>query len=72
MLENFPVRRLDPDSYLNPFDCGDQDLNDFFRSDTANYAQELLAVTYTFEDKNNTVAFFSVLNDAIINQDSQT
>ncbi|MBI5741530.1 MAG: GNAT family N-acetyltransferase [Nitrospirae bacterium] len=69
MLEKFPIIRLEPDSKLKPFDCGDLDLNDFFHTDTANYARELLAVTYAFENNNETVAFFSVLNDAIINKD---
>ena len=72
MLEKFPIIRLEPDSELKHFDCGDQDLNDFFYNDTANYSQELLAVTYTFENNSETVAFFSVLNDAIINKDRLT
>jgi GNAT superfamily N-acetyltransferase len=72
LLEKFPIIRLEPDSELKHFDCGDQDLNDFFFNDTANYSQELLAVTYTFENNSETVAFFSVLNDAIINKDRLT
>lgn len=74
MIENFPLRRIAPDSKLKPFDCGNdnednRDLNDFFANDALNFTKELLTVTYTFEDEHKTVAFFSVLNDKIINKD---
>lgn len=71
MIEQFIFRRLDFDSEIKPFDCGDSDLNEFFQKDTLNYLKQLLAVTYVFEDKHQTVAFFSVLNDRISGEDSE-
>lgn len=70
MIEQFTFRRLDLDAKIKPFDCGDSDLNEFFQKDALNYLRQLLAVTYVFEDKQQTVAFFSVLNDRISGEDS--
>lgn len=71
MIEQFTFRRLDLDAKIKPFDCGDSDLNEFFQKDALNYLRQLLAVTYVFEDKQQTVAFFSVLNDRISGEDSE-
>lgn len=65
MIEQFTFQRIELDSELKPFDCGDNDLNDFFCNDAINYLRHLLAVTYVFENDNKTIAFFSVLNDRI-------
>ena len=69
MIEQFTFRRLETDSDCKTFDCSDNDLNDFFLNDSKEYLKQLLAVTYVFEDKNNTIAFFSVLNDKISSED---
>ena len=69
-LEDLDFIRLDLSSTLKDFDCSDDDLNDFFHNDSFEYSRELLAVTYTFENEDETVAFFSVSNDKIINKDS--
>jgi GNAT superfamily N-acetyltransferase len=71
MIEQFTFRRLDLDSKIKPFDCGDSDLNEFFQKDALNYLRQLLAVTYVFENKQQTVAFFSLLNDRISGEDSE-
>jgi len=63
--------RLTPEQEIKPFDCGDCDLNDFLFQDAKNYFNELYAVTYLLENKNNTVAFFSVLNDKISFEDTK-
>ena len=65
MIERFLYRRLTVNFQVKPFNCGDSDLNDAIK-----YLQQLLTVTYVFESENETVAFFSVLNDKIINKDS--
>lgn len=65
MLSTYRLIRLTPDHKIKPFDCGDQDLNDFLHTDAHNFHQELIAVTYIIEDDANTIAFFSVLNDKI-------
>lgn len=72
MIGKFQYRRLTVDYNVKTFDCGDSDLNEFFLKDAVNYLRQLLAVTYVFESKDETVAFFSVLNDKIINKDTET
>jgi len=71
MIEQFSFRRIELVSKIKPFDCGDSDLNEFFQKDALDYLRQLLAVTYVFEDKKQTVAFFSVLNDRISGEDSE-
>jgi GNAT superfamily N-acetyltransferase len=50
-----------------PFNCGDNDLDDFLTNAAKRFQQDLLAVTYILEDpeKKETVAFFSLFNDNI-------
>lgn len=57
--------RLTPDYQIKNFNCGDDDLNDFFHNSSFEYLNKLLAVTYIIEDNDNTVAFFSLSNDKI-------
>jgi hypothetical protein len=47
------------------FDCGDTDLNEFFFSDSKLVCRELIAVTYAWIEDNQTLAYFSISNDAI-------
>lgn len=52
----------------SPFDCGHDDLNDFFANDVKNYSEELLGKTYCFtldEDPSIIVCAFTVSNDSI-------
>lgn len=69
LLDKLTLTRLSPDSAPKQFDCGDDDLNEFFRKDAAAYGHQLLAVTYVFENDSETAAFFSVLNDKISYED---
>lgn len=57
---------------LKKFDCGDDELNDFFRNDAFAHKQELLAEIYSFSITKATkkgllpsVAFVSFNNDAV-------
>lgn len=60
-LEDFYFTRLSKEKETVHFDCGDIDLNDFIHNDAWAYQQELLSVTYLFENKEkHVVAFFSV------------
>ena len=69
-LSDFRFSILTGDTQVASFDCGDRDLNDFFRSDAMLYKNELLAVTYCFEDINGKViAFFSISNDSLVDKD---
>ena len=57
--------RLTQEHEIKPFDCGDEDLNDFLLNSSKQYLEQLLAVTYIFEDDKNSLAFYSLLNDRI-------
>ena len=59
------IVRLTQEHTFKPFDCGEDDLNDFLLQDAKQYAKGLLAVTYVIEDDDMTVAFFSLSNDRI-------
>lgn len=67
------LKRLNPNDSIKPFDCGDTDLNGFLLEDdnsvsnARHHTNELLAVTYLIEDedKERTIAYFSLLNDKI-------
>lgn len=51
-----------------PFDCENNDLNDFFANDVLNYTSELLGKSYCFtldSNENIIVAAFTISNDSI-------
>ncbi|MDR1324301.1 MAG: GNAT family N-acetyltransferase [Candidatus Margulisbacteria bacterium] len=64
------IKALEPkDSFL--FDCGDDDMNDFFHNDAVPHTELLLAKTYVYYDTdtpNQAIGFFTVLNDSIKGQ----
>jgi len=69
-LADFRIARLNGEFDFSYFDCGDDDLNDFLISDAINYQNQLLAVTYLLLDHNNkALAFFSLSNDSLKDQD---
>lgn len=68
--QNFIFRRLDADHERPAFDCGDNDLNEFFHSDSIKGSKELISVTYSVERNNEMVAFFCVSNDSIRSEDT--
>jgi len=69
-LKDLQFTRLSQRNETKDFDCGDDDLNDFIRNDAWNYQNELLSVTYLFENKQSeVVAFFSVSNDSLKDAD---
>ena len=50
------------------FDCGHEDLNDFFKNDSYNYSSQLLGKTYCFlldENPHEIVCAFTISNDSI-------
>jgi len=69
VLEEYNLIRLETGYTLKKFDCGDKDLNEFYKKDSFDYLKQLLAVTYIFEAKNKAVAFYSVSNDRIAIRD---
>ena len=61
----YTLKRLTPEHVMLPFDCGDEDLNEFCVKDSYFYQKELLAVTYYVENETETVLFFSLINDKL-------
>jgi predicted GNAT family N-acyltransferase len=69
-LQDLSFIRLADGKERAKFDCGDEDLNDFIHNDAWNYQKQLLTVTWLFEDiQENIIAFFSVSNDSLKDQD---
>ena len=60
-----PFTRLNPDGIAPEFDCGDEDLNEFFTKDASDWQKGLLAVTYYLYLQNKAVLYFSLSNDKI-------
>lgn len=67
--DNLEIIRLGHSDKVLYFDCGDEDLNEFFLKDSLAYTKELLSVTYVYVKEDKTVLFFSVSNDKISLQD---
>ena len=65
------VAKLTGSYVIKSFDCGVPDLNDFLFNDAKTYLRYLSSVTYLFENKNKTIAYYSLLND-LLNIDSHT
>ncbi|RLJ15938.1 GNAT family N-acetyltransferase [bacterium endosymbiont of Escarpia laminata] len=69
MVDPFEIKRLDPEHPRPPFNCSDQDLNEFYQQDSITSGEQLLSVTYVALHDKNVIAFFSVSNDAIKKED---
>lgn len=50
---------------IKPFDCGDADLNGFLSEDALAFHNKHIGKTFLLTDKENIVAYFSLLNDKI-------
>ncbi|GHS96637.1 hypothetical protein FACS189421_02050 [Bacteroidia bacterium] len=62
---NIKEKRIDHTMIIKPFDCGDEDLNEFLLEKSNNYQMELLATTFVFEDEIKTLAYYSIFNDSL-------
>lgn len=62
---DFTIRRLSSDDDLDPFTCGDDDLDEFIRNDAFDYLNERLAISYVVGIRNEIVAYFSIANDRL-------
>ena len=56
LKENHPIK---------PFDCEDDDLNDFLFNKALLYQKELLATTFVIESEERILGYYSVLNDSL-------
>jgi predicted GNAT family N-acyltransferase len=64
-LTELSLIRLEEDTIIKPFDCGDSDLNDFLFNKSKNYLKEHLATTFIIENNDTTYAYYSILNDSL-------
>jgi GNAT superfamily N-acetyltransferase len=63
--KHLQFKRLEENTPVLSFDCGDADLNDFLLNDAKNYLKSMLAVTYLIVDENEIVAYFCLSNDGL-------
>ena len=63
------IIRLTEETEIKPFDCGDNDLNDFLSNDAKNYLSSLFAVTYLIQQETETIAYFTLSNDSVTRYD---
>lgn len=64
-LEGFSLIKVEGNTIIKPFDCGDDDLNDFLFNKSKSYSKDLLATTFIIENHENTVAYYSIFNDSL-------
>ncbi len=62
-------KRLDAQEEIAEFDCGNDDLNDFFLRDWKEGCNQLISVTYSASKDGEIVGYFCVSNDAIRKKD---
>lgn len=70
MLSEYSLIELKNETALKPFNCSDDDLNDFFANKAKLYSNELLATTYILEKGDVTVAYYSIFNDSLAIEES--
>ena len=64
-LQDVSVLVLTENHSIKPFDCEDDDLNDFLFNKALLYQKELLATTFIVESEERTLGYYSVLNDSL-------
>lgn len=63
------IRKLSQNDKLEPFNCGDTELNGFLVDDAKDYQKQLITNTFVIYDGDKVVAYFSLLNDRISKED---
>ncbi len=63
--EEISILLLTEDYPIKPFDCEDEDLNDFLFNEAVSYPKELLATTFVMENDKQTLGYYSLLNDSL-------
>lgn len=53
-----PFTRINSESPLSSFDCGDSDLNEFLSDDALNWQELLLTVTYCLDLDGEIILYF--------------
>jgi len=65
ILDKIEIVRLEEDTPIPSFDCGDNDLNGFLHNDAKNYLKSMLAVTYLIKVENEIAAYFCLSYDSL-------
>jgi GNAT superfamily N-acetyltransferase len=65
ILDNIKIVRLENDTPISSFDCGDIDLNDFLCNDSKNYLASMLAITYLVKIDDEIAAYFCLSYDGL-------
>lgn len=63
--EKITVLLLSENHTIKPFDCEDEDLNDFLFKEAILYQKQMLTTTFIIENEERTLGFYSVLNDSL-------
>jgi acetyltransferase, GNAT family len=64
-LDNLSFLRVTKGFVFKPFNCEDDDLNEFLFEEAIPYRKELLATTFVIEDDTRTLGYYSLLNDSL-------
>lgn len=69
ILDGWILEKLNHQEDISSFDCGDNDLNDYFREDSINYRKELMTQSYCFYQdgcsQDKSVALVDFCNDSL-------
>ena len=65
MFKDLSFLLLTEDHTIKPFDCEDEDLNDFLFKEAILYQKQMLATTFIVENSERTLGFYSVLSDSL-------
>jgi GNAT superfamily N-acetyltransferase len=65
ILDKIAIIRLEEDTLISSFDCGDIDLNDFLHNDAKSYLKSMLAITYLLKIENEIAAYFCLSYDGL-------
>ncbi len=66
-FRHWKLEKVSPAFDLSDIDCGDDDLNDYFRNDALLFREELLSQTYVFHEEGKSIvsAVIDFCNDAL-------
>lgn len=64
-LEGLKLLKVEESTIFKPFNCNDEDLNDFLINKSKHYFSEHLATTFIIESEDLIYGFYSILNDSL-------
>nr|WP_299488684.1 GNAT family N-acetyltransferase [uncultured Allomuricauda sp.] len=65
MFKDFELIRLEPETEVKPFNCGDSEIDGFLFDDAKTSLIDKTSVTYLLQNSDVTVAYWNYLNDKI-------